>query len=231
MVYTHIPGRVCAHWSVANRVLGELQLAFVLFAVGHAFDAFDAWKNLVILFTSCDAALRTHPALFSAFAGTSSSVLAPAPSGCSQRRATALAPHRHLPEPTDASAWRALPGHACQGQCRSWDHTGTVAPQRLQPAVARGSAHRFFFLFLVARRFGAACASRACPRPWWRPRPPSLRPWRPSFRSPSARHALAALATKPAVTIRKTTRTRTTRPWWSSCSVKNRMWCMVSSTL
>ena len=148
MVYTHIPGRVCAHWSVANRVLGELQLAFVLFAVGHAFDAFDAWKNLVILFTSCDAALRTHPALFSAFAGASSSVRAPAPSGCSQRRATALAPHRHLPEPTDASAWRAFPGHACQRQCRSWDDTGTVAPQRLQPLMLRAATLIvFFFLF------------------------------------------------------------------------------------
>jgi hypothetical protein len=52
-----------------ERVLGELQLAFVLFAVGHAYDAFQAWKNLVSLLCGCCAALRTRPALFAAFAG------------------------------------------------------------------------------------------------------------------------------------------------------------------
>jgi len=47
--------------------LGELQFAFVSFLLGQVYDAFDHWKALVSLFTSCQEALREHPKLFIKF--------------------------------------------------------------------------------------------------------------------------------------------------------------------
>lgn len=47
-----------------NQLLGELQYAFVCFEFGHVYDAFEQWKQLLILFCTCDAALRKHPHLF-----------------------------------------------------------------------------------------------------------------------------------------------------------------------
>jgi A1 cistron-splicing factor AAR2 len=47
-----------------NQVLGELQYSFVCFLIGHVYDAFDQWKQLVALLCTCDAALRQHPTLF-----------------------------------------------------------------------------------------------------------------------------------------------------------------------
>ena len=54
----------------AHEVLGELELAYLLFALGHAFEGFEQWKRLVLLFCGCTDAIVRHPALFAAFAGT-----------------------------------------------------------------------------------------------------------------------------------------------------------------
>ena len=47
-----------------GNLLGELQVAFVSFLVGHVYDAFEHWKKLVHLFCTCDVALRTYPDMF-----------------------------------------------------------------------------------------------------------------------------------------------------------------------
>ena len=45
-----------------SALLGELQFAFVTFLLGHVYDAFEQWKQLVALLTKCDDALATrHP--------------------------------------------------------------------------------------------------------------------------------------------------------------------------
>ena len=47
-----------------QNLLGELQVAFVSFLVGHVYDAFEHWKQLVHLFCTCDEALGKYPHLF-----------------------------------------------------------------------------------------------------------------------------------------------------------------------
>ena len=54
---------ITAH-PTPETLLGELQVAFVSFLVGHVYDAFEHWKKLVHLFCTCDMALREYPDLF-----------------------------------------------------------------------------------------------------------------------------------------------------------------------
>ncbi|CAG9795109.1 unnamed protein product [Diatraea saccharalis] len=45
-------------------IIGELQFAYLCFLIGHSLDAFEHWKNLVILFCSCDDAIQKHKSIF-----------------------------------------------------------------------------------------------------------------------------------------------------------------------
>ncbi|KAL5463941.1 hypothetical protein EMCRGX_G032893 [Ephydatia muelleri] len=47
--------------------LGELQMSFVCFLIGHVFDAFEHWKELVRLLCSCEDALVSHKDLYGNF--------------------------------------------------------------------------------------------------------------------------------------------------------------------
>ncbi|XP_037090588.1 protein AAR2 homolog [Pollicipes pollicipes] len=47
-----------------DHLLGELQVAFVAFLVGHVYDSFEHWKRLVHMFCTCDEALGKYPDLF-----------------------------------------------------------------------------------------------------------------------------------------------------------------------
>lgn len=48
-------------------VLGELQFAFICFLVGHVYDAFEQWKNLIHLLCNCESFIRKEPNLFVQF--------------------------------------------------------------------------------------------------------------------------------------------------------------------
>jgi A1 cistron-splicing factor AAR2 len=48
-------------------LLGELQIAFVSFLIGHVFDAFEWWKSMVTLLCFSDEALSQHKDLFTGF--------------------------------------------------------------------------------------------------------------------------------------------------------------------
>jgi len=50
-------------------LLGELQIAFVCFHVGHSFAAFERWKLLVCLFCGCDEVIPKQKGLFVSFFG------------------------------------------------------------------------------------------------------------------------------------------------------------------
>ncbi|XP_071479373.1 protein AAR2 homolog [Diadema antillarum] len=52
--------------SSSMGILAELQLAFVCFLIGQVYDAFDQWKRLVHLLSSCVEAISTHSELYSA---------------------------------------------------------------------------------------------------------------------------------------------------------------------
>ncbi|XP_050343438.1 protein AAR2 homolog [Nymphalis io] len=41
-------------------IIGELQIAYLCFLIGHSLEAFEHWKNLVILLCSCDQAIRKY---------------------------------------------------------------------------------------------------------------------------------------------------------------------------
>lgn len=47
-----------------DEILGDLQMAFVCFLVGHVYDAFEYWKSLVQLMCTSDDALAQRPELF-----------------------------------------------------------------------------------------------------------------------------------------------------------------------
>ncbi|XP_060580026.1 protein AAR2 homolog [Ruditapes philippinarum] len=47
-----------------NEILGEIQIDFICFLIGHVYDAFDQWKKLVHLMCSSESALNSHSELF-----------------------------------------------------------------------------------------------------------------------------------------------------------------------
>ncbi|CAG0887788.1 unnamed protein product [Darwinula stevensoni] len=55
---------------IPEDLLGEFQLAFVCFLVGYVYEAFEHWKQLIQLFTTCDEALKTRPEFFLQFIST-----------------------------------------------------------------------------------------------------------------------------------------------------------------
>ena len=50
-----------------EKLLGELQLAFIFTILGHVYESFEHWRRLVETFASCDAAMRETPSLFRDF--------------------------------------------------------------------------------------------------------------------------------------------------------------------
>eukprot|EP00117_Sycon_ciliatum_P040469 scpid61810/ scgid29739/ Uncharacterized protein C20orf4 homolog len=50
-----------------ERLLGELQLAFVFSILGHVYESFEHWRKLVEVFATCDSAMRKQPKLFCEF--------------------------------------------------------------------------------------------------------------------------------------------------------------------
>lgn len=50
-------------------LLGELQYAFATFFYGHSFEGFRQWKELLIILTNCDSAIREIPDFFVHFVG------------------------------------------------------------------------------------------------------------------------------------------------------------------
>ncbi|XP_047510405.1 protein AAR2 homolog [Pieris napi] len=51
-------------------IIGELQFAYLCFLIGHSLEAFEHWKNLVILFCSCDEAIHKYRSVFFHFIRT-----------------------------------------------------------------------------------------------------------------------------------------------------------------
>ncbi|XP_041970696.1 protein AAR2 homolog [Aricia agestis] len=51
-------------------IIGELQFAYLCFLIGHSLEAFEHWKNLVILLCSCDDAIHKHRSIFFHFIKT-----------------------------------------------------------------------------------------------------------------------------------------------------------------
>lgn len=53
-----------------QELLGELEMAFIVFVLGQNFDGFEHWKAMVILLAGCQRAWITHEELFSEFIRT-----------------------------------------------------------------------------------------------------------------------------------------------------------------
>ncbi|KAJ0178688.1 hypothetical protein K1T71_005463 [Dendrolimus kikuchii] len=51
-------------------IIGELQFAYLCFLIGHSLEAFEHWKNLVILICSCDDAIHKYRSVFFHFIRT-----------------------------------------------------------------------------------------------------------------------------------------------------------------
>ena len=53
-----------------NELLGELEIAFVVFLLGHVYSSFEHWKNLVNLFCRARQSLHDRPCLYKNFIRT-----------------------------------------------------------------------------------------------------------------------------------------------------------------
>ncbi|CAH0725229.1 unnamed protein product, partial [Brenthis ino] len=51
-------------------IIGELQFAYLCFLIGHSLEAFEHWKNLVILMCSCEEAIHKYRSVFFHFIRT-----------------------------------------------------------------------------------------------------------------------------------------------------------------
>ncbi|XP_059062410.1 protein AAR2 homolog [Achroia grisella] len=51
-------------------IIGELQFAYLCFLIGHSLEAFEHWKNLVIIICSCDDAIHKYRSVFFHFIRT-----------------------------------------------------------------------------------------------------------------------------------------------------------------
>ncbi|KAI8424503.1 hypothetical protein MSG28_002966 [Choristoneura fumiferana] len=51
-------------------IIGELQLAYLCFLIGHSLECFEHWKSLVILLCSCDDAIHKYRSVFFHFIRT-----------------------------------------------------------------------------------------------------------------------------------------------------------------
>ncbi|XP_071842945.1 protein AAR2 homolog isoform X2 [Apostichopus japonicus] len=59
---------LAAHYDKEpQRILGEIQVAFICFLIGQVYDAFEQWKQLVALLCSCETAISEYGPLYSAF--------------------------------------------------------------------------------------------------------------------------------------------------------------------
>eukprot|EP01111_Echinosteliopsis_oligospora_P004123 TRINITY_DN1651_c0_g1_i1.p1 TRINITY_DN1651_c0_g1~~TRINITY_DN1651_c0_g1_i1.p1 ORF type:complete len:389 (+),score=108.78 TRINITY_DN1651_c0_g1_i1:121-1287(+) len=50
-----------------NKILGEVQSAFITFFLGHSYEGFRQWKEMLILLSGCDDAVSTRPDFFKNF--------------------------------------------------------------------------------------------------------------------------------------------------------------------
>ncbi|OTF79335.1 hypothetical protein BLA29_008870 [Euroglyphus maynei] len=55
------------HENCQFDLLGELQFAFIIFLLGHQFEAFEHWEHLIRILCSCRQALSERPEFFLAF--------------------------------------------------------------------------------------------------------------------------------------------------------------------
>lgn len=53
-----------------QEVLGELEMAYVIFVLGQNYDGFEQWKQLVLLLSGCQRAVEEHTELFADFIRT-----------------------------------------------------------------------------------------------------------------------------------------------------------------
>ncbi|VVD01347.1 unnamed protein product [Leptidea sinapis] len=51
-------------------IVGELQFAYLCFLIGHSLEAFEHWKDLVILMCSCDSAIHKYRSVYVQFIHT-----------------------------------------------------------------------------------------------------------------------------------------------------------------
>lgn len=56
-----------ASMAQPNDILCEIQFAFICFLIGHVYEAFEHWKELINLMCSCEKAVQIYPELFSGF--------------------------------------------------------------------------------------------------------------------------------------------------------------------
>ena len=54
--------------SGRDRLLGEFQFAFITLIIGHVYECFEHWRNILILVCSADAGLVKYPGFFVQFA-------------------------------------------------------------------------------------------------------------------------------------------------------------------
>ncbi|CAH1105542.1 unnamed protein product [Psylliodes chrysocephalus] len=54
-------------YTISTEILGEMQICYICFLVGHSLEAFDHWKKIFNLFCSCQTGIKKHKHLYDIF--------------------------------------------------------------------------------------------------------------------------------------------------------------------
>ncbi|CAH1175568.1 unnamed protein product [Phaedon cochleariae] len=64
---SYVLNLMISSYSNNSDILGEMQICYICFLVGHSLEAFEQWKKLFSLFCSCETAITKYRKLYDAF--------------------------------------------------------------------------------------------------------------------------------------------------------------------
>ncbi|XP_072394415.1 protein AAR2 homolog [Diabrotica undecimpunctata] len=64
---SYVLDQMISKYSVSTEILGEMQICYICFLVGHSLEAFEQWKKLFNLFCSCEIGIKKHRKLYDLF--------------------------------------------------------------------------------------------------------------------------------------------------------------------
>lgn len=65
--HSYVLDQMISKYTVSTEILGEMQMCYICFLVGHSLEAFEQWKKLFNLFCSCEIGIIKHIKLYDLF--------------------------------------------------------------------------------------------------------------------------------------------------------------------
>ncbi|XP_057651976.1 protein AAR2 homolog [Diorhabda carinulata] len=65
--HSYVLDQMISKYTISTEILGEMQICYICFLVGHSLEAFEQWKKLFNLFCSCEIGIKKHIKLYDIF--------------------------------------------------------------------------------------------------------------------------------------------------------------------